>query len=35
VRYVDTAVGRLPAQTDLADYRDTGGINAPFRITTT
>jgi outer membrane lipoprotein-sorting protein len=35
VRFTDTAVGRLPTQIDLADYRDTAGVKIPFRWTTT
>ena len=33
VRFVDTAVGRVPTQVDYADYRDVNGIKLPFRIT--
>jgi photosynthetic reaction center cytochrome c subunit len=35
VRFVDTAVGRLPAQVDYSDYREVAGIKMPFRWTTT
>ena len=31
VRFVDTAVGRIPTQIDYADYRDVSGIKMPFR----
>lgn len=33
VRYSDTPVGLLPTQIDYADYRDAGGVKAPFRWT--
>ena len=35
VRYADSAVGRIPMQTDYADYRDVSGIKMPFRWTAT
>jgi len=35
VRYADSAVGRIPMQTDYADYRDVSGVRMPFRWTTT
>jgi photosynthetic reaction center cytochrome c subunit len=35
VRWNDTAVGRVPTQTDYADYRDVAGVKLPFRITAT
>jgi Photosynthetic reaction centre cytochrome C subunit len=31
VRYVDTAVGVIPAQIDYSDYRDVVGVKVPFR----
>lgn len=33
VRFVETALGRLPTQIDYADYRDAGGVKIPFRWT--
>jgi outer membrane lipoprotein-sorting protein len=33
VRYGDTALGLLPTQIDYADYRDAGGVKAPYRWT--
>ena len=33
VRYGKTPIGRVPTQTDFADYRDVNGIKFPFRIT--
>jgi photosynthetic reaction center cytochrome c subunit len=33
VRYVDTPVGRNPAQIDYADYKDAGGVKVPYRWT--
>jgi hypothetical protein len=33
VRYTETPLGRLPAQIDYADYRETGGVKIPFRWT--
>jgi photosynthetic reaction center cytochrome c subunit len=35
VRFVDTAVGRVPTQIDYADYRDVSGVKIPFRWTAT
>src|SRR5437870_4850082 len=35
VRFVDTAIGRIPTQLDYADYRDVAGIKMPFKITST
>ena len=35
VRYANSRVGRLPTQTDYADYRDVSGIKIPFRLTVT
>jgi len=35
VRYANSKVGRLPTQTDYADYRDVSGIKIPFRLTVT
>jgi outer membrane lipoprotein-sorting protein len=31
VRFVETALGRLPTQIDYADYRDADGVKVPFR----
>ena len=31
VRYVDTAVGRVPTQIDYSDYRDVAGVKMPFK----
>ena len=33
VRYVNTAIGRVPAQFDFDDYRDVSGVKMPFSIT--
>jgi len=33
VRYGETALGWLPTQIDYADYRDTNGMNIPYRWT--
>jgi hypothetical protein len=30
LRYTDTAVGTIPAQTDYSDYRDVAGVKMPF-----
>jgi photosynthetic reaction center cytochrome c subunit len=30
LRYVDTAVGRVPTQQDYGDYRDVAGVKLPF-----
>jgi outer membrane lipoprotein-sorting protein len=35
VRYVDTAVGRVPTQIDYSDYRDVAGVKLPFKWITT
>jgi photosynthetic reaction center cytochrome c subunit len=35
VRFVDTAVGRVPTQIDYADYREVSGVKIPFRWTAT
>ena len=35
VRFVDTAIGRIPTQIDYADYREVGGIKMPHKITST
>jgi hypothetical protein len=35
VRYADSAVGRIPTQTDYADYREVSGVKMPFRWTST
>ena len=35
VRFVDTAVGRVPMQIDYADYREVSGVRMPFRWTAT
>jgi photosynthetic reaction center cytochrome c subunit len=35
VRFVDTAVGRVPTQIDYADYRDVSGVKIPFKWTVT
>jgi photosynthetic reaction center cytochrome c subunit len=35
VRFVDTAVGRVPTQIDYSDYRDVSGVKMPFRWITT
>jgi outer membrane lipoprotein-sorting protein len=35
VRFADTAVGRVPTQIDLADYREISGVKMPFRWTAT
>jgi photosynthetic reaction center cytochrome c subunit len=33
VTYVQTPLGRIPAQTDYTDYRDADGVKIPFRWT--
>ena len=33
VQYVETPLGRNPAQIDFADYRDADGVKVPFRWT--
>lgn len=35
LRLVDTAVGRVPTQTDYSDYREVSGIKMPFKWITT
>jgi photosynthetic reaction center cytochrome c subunit len=35
VRFVDTAVGRVPTQIDYSDYRDVAGMKMPFKWTAT
>jgi hypothetical protein len=35
VRYADSPVGRIPMQTDYADYRDVAGVKLPFKWTST
>jgi outer membrane lipoprotein-sorting protein len=35
LRLVDTAVGRVPTQTDYSDYRDVSGVKMPFKWVTT
>jgi photosynthetic reaction center cytochrome c subunit len=35
VRFVETAVGRVPTQIDYSDYRDVGGVKLPFKWTAT
>jgi len=35
VRYADSPVGRIPMQTDYADYREQSGVKMPFRWTST
>ena len=35
VRFVDTAVGRVPTQIDYADYREVAGVKVAFRWTAT
>lgn len=33
IRYTDTPVGRMPAQIDYADYRESDGVKIPYRWT--
>ncbi|HEV2350321.1 MAG TPA: c-type cytochrome [Terriglobia bacterium] len=33
ITYVQTPLGRIPTQTDFADYRDADGVKVPFRWT--
>lgn len=33
VTYIQTPLGRIPKQTDFADYRDADGVKVPFRWT--
>jgi outer membrane lipoprotein-sorting protein len=35
VRFVDTAVGRVPTQIDYSDYREVAGVKMPFKWTVT
>ena len=35
LRFVDTAVGRVPTQIDYSDYRDVAGVKMPFHWTVT
>jgi photosynthetic reaction center cytochrome c subunit len=35
VRFVDTAVGRVPTQIDYSDYREVSGVKIPFKWTVT
>jgi len=35
VRFVDTAVGRVPTQVDYSDYREVAGVKVPFKWTVT
>lgn len=35
VRYTDSPVGKIPVQTDYADYRDVNGLKMPFKYTMT
>ena len=35
VRYTETAVGVIPAQTDYSDYREVAGVQMPFHWTMT
>src|SRR5215831_12636275 len=35
VRFVETAVGRVPTQIDYSDYRDVSGVKMPFKWTVT
>ena len=35
VRYAESPVGRIPRQTDYADYREVAGVTMPFRWTVT
>jgi hypothetical protein len=32
VTFNDTAIGRIPQQTDYEDYRDVDGVKVPFRV---
>src|SRR5262245_37369393 len=33
IRYAPSAIGRVPTQTDYADYRDVAGVKVPYRWT--
>jgi photosynthetic reaction center cytochrome c subunit len=35
LRFGDTAVGRVPTQTDYSDYREVSGVKMPFKWTVT
>jgi outer membrane lipoprotein-sorting protein len=35
VRFVNTAVGRVPTQVDYSDYRDVAGVKMPFKTIVT
>jgi outer membrane lipoprotein-sorting protein len=35
LRFVDTAVGRVPFQTEYSDYRDVAGVKIPHKFTLT
>ncbi len=35
LRFVDTAVGRVPTQIDYEDYREVAGVKIPFKWTVT
>jgi photosynthetic reaction center cytochrome c subunit len=35
LRFVETAVGRVPTQVDYSDYREVSGVKMPFRWTVT
>jgi outer membrane lipoprotein-sorting protein len=35
LRFMDTAVGRVPTQVDYSDYRDVSGVKMPFHWVTT
>jgi outer membrane lipoprotein-sorting protein len=35
LRFVDTAVGRVPTQIDYSDYREVSGVKMPFKWTVT
>ena len=35
LRFGDTAVGRVPTQTDFSDYREVSGVKMPFKWTVT
>jgi photosynthetic reaction center cytochrome c subunit len=35
LRFVDTAVGRVPTQIDFSDYRDVSGVKMPFKTIVT
>ena len=31
LRYMDTAVGRVPTQVDYSNYKDVAGVKIPFK----